>query len=109
MDVKFEQAVFISENKSTIDCVVDEFKHICPKVMCNTLVQMTNQDLISHIIEAGEFVYNNDITPTSLKMIISVIEDAKEYVNRDDFKRCSEAVKELSALLEKARLKCMEG
>lgn len=74
MDIRFEHAVFIQQNKDKIDDIVNEFKYICPKIISNTLVQMTNQDLISRIIDASEFVYNNDITPTSLKMIIDVIE-----------------------------------
>lgn len=101
MDIRFEQAIFIQKNKSNIDCIVNEFKHICPKIMSNTLVQMTNQDLISRIIDVSEFVYNNDITPTSLKMIVDVIEESEEYIKRSDFIRCSNAIKELASMLKK--------
>ena len=101
MDIRFEQAVFLQQNKDNIDCIVDEFKHICPKVMSNTLVQMTNPDLIQRIIDASEFVYNNDITPTSLKMIVDVIEESDEYVKRHDFIRCSNAIKDLASILKK--------
>lgn len=101
MDIRFEQAVFLQQNKDNIDCIVNEFKYICPKVMSNTLVQMTNPDLIQRIIDASEFVYNNDITPTSLKMIVDVIEESDEYVKRSDFIRCSNAIKDFSSILKK--------
>lgn len=62
---------------------------------------MTNPDLIQRIIDASEFVYNNDITPTSLKMIVDVIEESDEYVKRSDFIRCSNAIKDLASILKK--------
>lgn len=100
--IKYEQVVFLQENKTEIDHIVEEFKRMSSKVISNTLVQMTNPDLISDIIDAGEFVYNNDITPTSLKLIQRCIENMEEYVSREDFKKCEEAVKSLSSLLSKA-------
>lgn len=102
MDVRFDHAVFIQEHKNEIEAVICEFKEVCSKIMCNTLVQMTNPDLIEDIIQASDFVFNNDITPTSLKLIINVIESAKEYIERDDFKKCDESIRELSSLLTKA-------
>lgn len=101
MDVRFDHVVFVQEHKNEIEAVVCEFNKMCPKIMCNTLVQMTNPDLIEDIIQASDFVFNNDITPTSLKLIINVIESAKEYIERDDFKKCDESIRELSSLLTK--------
>lgn len=46
MDVRFDHAVFIQEHKNEIEAVICEFKEFCSKIMCNTLVQMTNPDLI---------------------------------------------------------------
>ena len=102
MDISFEKAVFIQQNKDEIECVIEEFKRLCPKIMSNTLVQMTNPDIISEIIQASEFVYNNDITPTSLKLIVNAIENSKEYINREDFIKCENSVRKLSSLLTKA-------
>lgn len=99
--IKFEQAVFLSENKSEIEKVKTAFREIACKVMSNTLVQITNFELIERVIEAGEFVHNDDITPTSLKLIQRVMEDAKEYLEDEKFKKCEEATRTLSSLISK--------
>lgn len=69
--------------------------------MSNTLVQITNFELIERVIEAGEFVHNDDITPTSLKLIQRVMEDAKEYLEDEKFKKCEEATRTLCSLISK--------
>lgn len=99
--IKFEQAVFLSENKSEIEEVKTAFREIACKVMSNTLVQITNFELIERVIEAGEFVHNDDITPTFLKLIQRVMEDAKEYLENEKFKKCEEATRTLSSLISK--------
>lgn len=100
--IKFEHALFIQEHRQEIDIIIDNFRQIAPKVISNTLVQLTNPDLISQFMDAGEFVYNDDITPTSLKLIERCIEDGKEYLKREDFQKCEGAIRSLATLLNKA-------
>lgn len=98
-EIRFEQAVFLHEHRSEVEAVKEQFKRTIGKVISNTLVQMANPGLIDRLLEVGEFVYNDDITPTSLKLITSVIEDAQEYVGGSDFKQCEQAIRTLSALV----------
>lgn len=104
MDIRFEQALFIQENKNEIDEVINEFKEVCAKTMSNTLVQMTNPDLILQLMDASEFVYNNDITPTSLKLIQRCLDSVKEYVGGETFQKCEKSVSILASIISKAKL-----
>lgn len=79
-EIRFEQAVFLQENRSEIEQVKEQWNRVTGKVISNTLVQMTNPGLIDRIIEVGEFVYNDDITPTSLNLIKRTLEEAQSYV-----------------------------
>lgn len=98
-EIRFEQAAFLQEHRSEVEAVKEQWEIITGKVISNTLVQLTNFQLIERIVEVGEFVYNDDITPTSLKLITSVIEDAQEYVGSSDFTRCEQAIRTLSSLV----------
>lgn len=111
-EIRFEQAVFLQEHRSEVEAVKEQFQMVIGMVISNTLVQMppyhrtytlplANPELIDRMIEASEFVYNDDITPTSLKLIMRVAEDAQEYVGSSDFTRCKQAIRTLSALVTK--------
>lgn len=102
-EIQFEQAVFLKENRSEIEQVKEQWNSVTSKVISNTLVQMTNPQLIGRIIEVGEFVYNDDITPTSLNLIRSTLEEVQAYVRGEDFVRCENAVKELAGLVSRAK------
>lgn len=104
-EIRFEQAVFLQENRSEIEQVKEQWQRVTSKVVSNTLVQMANPELIDRIIEVGEFVYNDDITPTSLNLIKRTLEEAQSYVRGDDFVRCENAVKELAGLVSRAKRK----
>ena len=101
-EIRFEQAVFLKENRSEIEQVKEQWNSVTSKVISNTLVQMTNPELIEKIVDVGEFVYNDDITPTSLNLIKRTLEEAQSYVRGDDFVRCENAVKELAGLVSRA-------
>ena len=100
-EIRFEQAVFLKENRSEIEQVKEEWKRATAKVLSNTLVQMANPGLIDKIIEVGEFVYNDDITPTSLNLIKDTLKGVREYVGSSDFTRCEQAIRTLSAVVTK--------
>ena len=100
-EIRFEQAAFLQEHRSEVEAVKEQFRRVCCRVISNTLVQMTNPGLIDRLFEANEFVSNDDITPTSLKLITRVIEDAQEYVESSDFTRCEQAIRALSAVVTK--------
>ena len=100
-EIRFEQAVFLKENRSEIEQVKEEWGRATAKVLSNTLVQMANPGLIDKIIEVGEFVYNDDITPTSLNLIKDTLEDVRGYVGSADFIRCEQSIRTLSALVTK--------
>lgn len=101
-EIRFEQAAFLQENRSEIEQVKKQWKRVTGKVISNTLVQMTNPELIEKIVEVGEFVYNDDITPTSLNLIKRTLEEAQSYVRGDDFVRCENAIRELAGLVTRA-------
>lgn len=98
-EIRFEQAAFLQEHRSEVEAVKEQFRRVSCRVMSNTLVQITNPELIDRLFEANEFVYNDDITPTSLKLITRVMEDAQEYVGSSDFKQFEQAARTLSALV----------
>lgn len=104
-EIRFEQAVFLQENRSEIEQVKEQWNQVTGKVISNTLVQLTNPGLIDRIVEVGEFVYNDDITPTSLNLIKHTLEEVQGYVRGDDFVRCENAVKELAGLVSRAKRK----
>lgn len=81
----------------------EEWNRVTSKVISNTLVQMTNPELIEKIVDVGEFVYNDDITPTSLNLIKETLEEVQAYVRGGDFVRCENAVKELAGLVSRAK------
>lgn len=102
-EIKFEQAVFLQEHKSEIEQVKEQWKRMAGKVISNTLVQLTNPDLIEKIVDVGEFVYNNDITPTSMNLIKRTLEEVQTYIHDDDFVQCEKTVCELSRLISKSK------
>ena len=104
-EIRFEQAVFLKENRSEIEQIKEQWNRVTGKAISNTLVQLTNPELIKRIIDVGEFVYNDDITPTSLNLIKRTLEEVQEYVHGDDFVRCENTVKELAELVTRATRK----
>ena len=104
-EIRFEQAVFLKENRSEIEQIKEQWNRVTSKVVSNTLVQMTNPELIEKIVDVGEFVYSDDITPTSLNLIRRTLEEVQAYVRGEDFVRCKNAVKELAGLISRAKRK----
>ena len=78
MDVRFDHAVFIQEHKNEIEAVICEFKEVCSKIMCNTLVQMTNPDLIEDIIQLLN-LQKNILKGMILRNVMNLLENYHHY------------------------------
>ena len=101
--MKFEQAVFLQENADEIAQIKQAWDRMAGSVISNTLVQITNPELIERVVEVGEFIYNDDITPTSLRLIKSTMLEVTEYLHSEDFAVADTAIRTVARLMRQSR------
>lgn len=96
MDINLKTAAYIVANKEEINHIVECFKSISSKVISNTFIQINNFDLIERFIDLSDYVYNNDITETSLNKIKSLLDDTNIYLSSQKYKECNEILKKIA-------------
>lgn len=101
MDITFQNASYIIENKDEIKELIKKFKYLSPKIISNTLIQLENFELIEKYIDIAEYVYNDELTPTTIKKIRELINITTDYLNSSKYKELNFLFKKYTELNSK--------
>lgn len=96
--ISYKSALYRKEHESEVQAVIDTFRRLNAKFVSNTLVQITNFDVIKQNIEFMEFIRNDDISETLINKLKEQCRVMSSILNSDDFKELNNLLIECSKI-----------
>lgn len=100
-DIKFEQAVFHKENEDEIAEVCEQFKKLISKCSADTIFQLSHFDLLARGYDLSDYVYNDDISSTTLKKLKEYVDELEKVIDDEDFVSLKETAEMVSKIMSK--------
>ena len=100
-DIKYQTAIYLNQNQDLIKEVTENFRTLSCRIMSDTLIQLDNFNLIEKYIDLNDYVMNGDITETTIKKMIELMEETKSYLSSKEYEKKSDILKMYSQIQTK--------